>query len=105
MVKGAEQLLVKDHLRELRLNAVQRQLDQLRDMLDLHPRERLDDAQQILLEKRLVEIRHVVLNDRIIEMSLVNTENAFEFRERSLLQRLRDSEDCGKLRALVLQSR
>ena len=55
LVEHAVEDLVEDHLRQLELDRLPPLPDLLRDVLDLDDRVRLDDAEQVLLEQRVVQ--------------------------------------------------
>ena len=55
LVEHAVEDLVEDHLRQFELDRLPPLPDLLRDVLDLDDRVRLDDAEEVLLEQRVVQ--------------------------------------------------
>lgn len=123
LVEGPVEALVEDHVGQLGLNALPRQVDELSDVVELDAGEGLDQANEVLLKQLLMQPSEVALNEdvslqlcvcgRLGETRRASTgaggrtlpelpERGFEELEGALLVRARDGTHGVDVPALVV---
>ena len=84
LVQNSVETLIEDHLTQFALHGRQRETNLVGNVLNLNARERLDDAQQILLKQRVVKLIKVGLQEGVLNDMLVRR-GGLERAQRTLL--------------------
>lgn len=103
LIQNAVKLFIEDHLAEFAFDERQRQSDLVGDVLNLHARERLDDAHEILLKERVIQLAEVLLQERVLDDVLLRC-SSLEGAKRAFLAGVCNATERLECRTCILES-